>query len=939
MRVVPRRSVLPLFLLFFLSGFSGLVLEVVWVRLAALALGVTVFAVSTVVAGFMGGLALGGWLGAQVSDRRSLGVGAYALLEVGISASALAATWFLTALPGILGSSFFARPHTSSSQSVVLLEALLASLALLVPCTLMGATLPVLSRAVGSMEGPSRMIGWLYGVNTLGAVAGAFLTDLVLVPSLGVWQSAVLAASFNLLAGALALALRGNIGPSVLAPREVPHQTRAIWLLLAYGLSGFCALALQVVWFRLLAVTVFPRIYVFSIILATYLASISLGSALGSPFSTRIRRPGVALCLTLVAIAVTSLSLVVSLRWFEEALRQPPLANLVLVLARPFGAELGLQIAPVILQSMALFGLPTFLMGFAFPLACAVALRGQGGIGQPIGQLYSANTLGSILGALAAGFVLLPGLGVQGSMALLGALLLVAAGLVLPYCEAPRWPAGGALALAAGLVVAFMTLPSDWLMRHFNLYVYKRAYGIEQSQIVSAEEDLYGTVVVAKNTRVGDVLLMNGTMMMNSKDVAHRYAKLMAHLPLLLHTAPRKALVICFGTGMTFGATSLHRELAETWCVELSPAVLRSAHHFSEANERVAQSQDPRVRILQGDGRNFLLRTRERFDLITFEPPPPSNPGVVNLYSEDYYRLCRERLTEDGMVCQWLPLPLVSDPTNRMIVKTFLQVFPEATLWEGGVDDYLLVGFARPTQIDAAALAERLAALSAPLGQIGLDNVIDLLATFKRGPRGLERYAAGSRVISDDHPYLEYAMSLQPPVSDLRISDLSELKTLVTGLSDEQLAQIQRRATALQRLQEYGRLPFGLTDEIMPYLLRYRLARDVQAEMGDNLFATQMLQAGANFHFDLPGAPLQAAFRLLVRRENARAELLLRAAQKQFPDHPTAYLLEAISESEQGHDVRARELLATGLSLVKDAGLRELVRDFLAEVLRQPFSQ
>jgi len=875
-------SRLPLFALFLLSGFSGLVFEILWVRISSLALGVTVYAVSIVVSTFMGGLALGGWLASFQADKHKLGVKTYALLELGIAASALLATWFLGQLP------HFA---THSAMTVIL-----ASLAMLVPCTLMGATIPVLTRAIFEPDQPSRVVGWLYATNTLGAMIGAFSADMFLVSRLGIWGTALVAGSLNLTAGVVGLWLPTTTAPQrrvLKNPSPKGSLTRLFW---AYGLAGITSLALQVVWVRLLGVAIESKIWVVSTILTTFLGCLAVGSWLGSLLVGRIRHKRQALSRVFVAIGISSLLGALALALMQESLWRPPLGDLLWKISLPFGPK-GWGTVQCLAQSIILFGLPTLLMGLAFPLVCAVAFDEHEGISQPIGQLYTVNTVGAIFGSFLAGFLLLPYLGVQWSFLALALLSLLSAALVAPERIS--------LALLLAVTVGCATLPADWLIRRYHYPVYQRNYNIKPDQIVEFREDLYGSVAVGKNTMAGDVLMINGTRMMSSDTAGRRYARLMAHLPLALHPKPKKMLVICFGLGMTFGAASLYPDLDLLQCVELSPSVLAVAHHFSEYNENVINRQDSRIRITLDDGRNFQFRTKERYDVITFEPPPPTAPGVVNLYSKDYYELCKQHLTPDGIVCQWAPLHMFSEPTARMVVRSFVEVFPNATLWEGSVDDYLLVGSPGATKVDKARILEYARTFEKPLRQIGIEDGYDMMALFKRGPNALHSYAATGLTITDNFPHLEYADSLFPPVSELRQNDLSQLQSTITGLEEKELATVFQRSKTLDLLQQF-RYAADPAEESIGFLARYHWAREVQKVYPSSPYVETILEYSPDRlqYFEARAKSdkglAEFVLRLLLAKQYARAEALLKDKLTAQNQQSTLFLLAGLIAREQG---------------------------------------
>lgn len=745
---VYRGKALFPFALFILSGFSALTFEMLWVRLASHGLGVASWAVSVVVSTFMGGLALGGYLLGGYADRHPRPARLYAALEAGIAVFGLLASFLLQAMPD------WGLPLP------VLIGVVMLSL--LGPCTLMGGTLPALARAVSGL-GANRGVSYLYMANTAGAVLAAFATDWLMVPALGV--SATIWVCF-IASGAAALLSAVAIPADLAAPPQshrqeqgAPQGDRRVFL--AYGLAGLVSLGLQVGWTRLILALSRPTIYNVSMVLAVFLLGLFLGSTAASGWAQRVARPARCLGLTLLGIAISSLGCLLllgkadalSVRLAAQLSSSPMVKN-------------GLVCA---FDCLALFGLPTFLMGVAFPLAARLAVNDSPDAGEPTGRLAAWNTVGGILGALMMAFALAPGLGLFRALMVL-LLLEGLTGLWLVGRQDRVAASGAGLLLLAALL-----LPSTTLLHSVYYPVWGSGYGVLPDSVVYFRDDSYATVAVA-DTQRGKFLMVNSTRMMGDAPEGLRYACLMGHLPSLLHPDPKRALVICFGCGMTTGALDDQPEFEAITCVELSRAVLEAGHLFARSNGDVRDSK--RVEFVLADGRNYLARSAEKFDVITFEPPPPTQAGVVNLYSADYYRLCRERLTEQGVVCQWVPLLLLDEPDLRLVVKAFLEVFPDATLWEGSADDYLLIGSKAPLAIDYRALQKRMSepALAGRLDRIGIKGADSLLATYLHGPEYLKRMTSDTPVTTDDRPYLEYSTSVRPTWEDSwRRRDLTEL--------------------------------------------------------------------------------------------------------------------------------------------------------------------
>lgn len=801
---------------FVLSGFSALAFEVLWVRLASHSLGVTTWAVAVVVSTFMAGLALGGILFGPVSDRRRHPARLYAALEVGIGLTGLLASLVLTHLP----------PWDPGPQIAVI------AAVLLVPCTLMGGTLPALGRAV-AQSGPAA-VARLYAANTAGAVAATLLADWVLVRYLGVGNALGVAASGSVLAATLVwLSPLRDIAVPARVREHLPFQHGRVYL--AYGLAGFVALGLQIGWTRLIMAMTRPSIYNFSMVLAIFLAGLSLGSAASAAWAGRVANPRGWLGRVLAAIAVATFLGMALLRQADlavEALGYAP-AGVPPVAWSVFGCSL---------RSLALFGIPTFLMGVAFSLAARLVVQEGDTLGTSVGRLCTANTVGGIFGSVLTAFVLLPSLGLFRTVMFLACLGAFAGAWVLgSRCTATR-TAWAALTLAA------LLLPGSFLLDHLYGPVWADRWGVIPETIRRFRDDSYATVAVADTPR-GSFLMMNSTRMMGTALEGRRYARLMGHLPTLLHPNPRRALVIAFGCGMSAGALSVQPELARITCVELSPAVLAAGDAFREANLDVLRS--PKVEFVLADGRNYLQRSQERFDVITLEPPPPTQAGVVNLYSADYYELCRERLTDDGIVCQWVPVSLLDEPDLRLVTKAFLTAFPDATLWEGSPHDYMLIGSKRPLRLSAQALESRMQdpALRASLAEIGVDGASSLLSCFLRGPRFLAERTADTLVTTDDRPYLEYSVSVRPRWDPpWRQRDLTELWPLVQDADREQVVRLSSGWQALLTLSdtplsaEVARLSLARTAFLDlgggPYVRRTLGALAAQAESPDPETAT-----------------------------------------------------------------------------------------------------
>lgn len=744
--------------LVFLSGLAALVYQVLWLRLLALVFGVTVWAASTVLASFMGGLALGSFAAARTADRVRRPLRWYGIVELAIGASALATPVALDAVERVY---VVLAPALSADPAVLtVLRVVLSCAVLLVPAALMGATLPLVTRAaLARGGGVGERVSLLYATNTAGAIAGVLLAGMYLVGGVGIGAAFLIAASLNVAVGAAALllSLRVPAGPVVgTAPAAVPAPeigpgARRL-LLVVFTLSGFASFALEVVWFRVLIFFVTATTYVFTLMLAAVLAGIAAGSYAAAAL---IRAGHASLrLLTVIELALgaaTLLSLALLARSRDVVLPGG--------LAPSRALTSGLSLADLGFLALAFGALvpAAFLFGLAFPLGLYLWMGRDGAAraGQRLGVFYGLNVIGAITGSLGAGFVLLPWLGSQASVAVAAAVstgsgLLLAA--TLPARRAARTL--GAAGVAA-FAVALAVMPDP-----FGAALERRYAG---ERLLWREEGVQSTVSVHESADGARVLYLDGLHQANDRAEMVAVHRMIGHLPMALHPDPRRALVVGLGGGATAGAVARHGGAAVD-VVELSPEVVRAAALFRHVNDDVVRR--PNVRIRVDDARNHLLLRPGPYDVITADIIQPHHAGAGNVYSAEYFRLVRNALAEDGIALQWLG-PF-TETRHKLIVRTFLSVFPETTLWAEGT---LMVGSKRPLQLDAALVARTFAdrERSAALADVGVRDFASLLGLYRAGPDELRAYAGDGPILTDDRPMVEYFLSLPlgDPVADV----------------------------------------------------------------------------------------------------------------------------------------------------------------------------
>lgn len=733
--------------LLFLSGAAGLVYQVLWIKQLSLVVGVEVHAVATGISAFFAGLALGGLLFGRWADRLQRPVQLYVGLELAVAVLGIGAT---------LGLAHAAGPFARLEGSAGLLAWALPFALVGLPALLMGGTLPVLVRAVAPASGQlAEAGGRLYAANTAGAIAGTLLAAFVLLPRLGVSGSACAAASLNLLAalGAWLARRRDAALPPAALRTSTPRGAQARLAIGLYCLAGGVALGYEVVWSQSIVAFMSTRAFAFAVVLATYLGGLLAGSALYARRADRIRDPWGLFGLLIALAGLLALLQLAGLgRWLVLAQTQAEMLALQL-----FGSELAGMCARFATAALCMVLLPTTLLGAAFPLALRLAVD-SGHVGRDVGAVVALNTLGGIVGVLLTGFVLVPQLGLVRALGVLAGLAALVGLLAVWRGRGVRRPMAFAVVAvaAATLLVAALTPPQR---------LAELLPGARNGQLTYYHEGKGGTVAVVSQGRQGQTfnrLYIQGVSNTGDAMPSLRYMRLQALLPLLIHRGePRSALVIGVGTGITAGAMLRYPGLQRPVVAELLPEVLQAAPLFKGNFSAVS---DPRLEIRLRDGRRELLRSEQRYDLVTLEPPPPSAAGVVNLYSRDFYQLAAARLEPGGLVAQWLPLPTQNEEDSRALVQSFIEVFPHASLWTTEFHEMLLIGSLQPLQLDVPRIRQRLAqpAVAQALAEVGVDSAQALLATWVTDRDGLQRFAGDAKPVTDDQPRIEYAGWVRP---------------------------------------------------------------------------------------------------------------------------------------------------------------------------------
>ena len=781
-------------LCFFMSGAAGLLYEVVWTKQLAYLLGNSLHATATVVAAFLGGLAIGAlFLGTPLA-RRGRGVRTYAALELCVAAFGLAWLPLLRSLDPAVGTMY--RALGGEGAAFAAARFVLLFVTLVPPAAVMGATLPVLV-AHFDRERVGAGLARLYALNTIGAVAGSFAGGFALLPTLGLSGATWVAACVNVGVALLAWRAGGDAPAAIATPgpprdaRETERHVRAgstatpaaprpvreaerrvpaaglpaarhLVFAVLFGASGFVALLFQIAWVRLFGMVFGSSVYSFSAVLGVYLLGLAAGSMAGVPLVRRGATPWHFARLQL-ALALSAAVVLHAFRWLPEWM---------LRLGALSGSHWVLLLAGEIATVGLLVFVPCALLGTAFPVATQLLQRDD--TGHAIGLAYGINTLGTIAGTLAGGFLLVPWWGVQGTH-LAALLLALAIGLASLAIEPPRGPdrarrLGVSIAVVAAIaaLAAFAPRWDPSLMasgtyrpsqaRLLDLRARERGGGgpavvraTRGLQLLLYREGINGSVVVEENPETGNRLLrVGGKVDASTGDMETQV--LLGLLPAACADSGARTLVVGLGSGITLAA-ALAAGAGVTDVVELEPAIVQASRFFHDRGRDPLD--DPRTRLILGDARTRLAYAAGRYEMIVSQPSNPWVAGENSLFTMEFYRLVRSRLEPGGVFCQWIQSYELSRETFDIMLGSFLSVFPQGhafAIW--AANDVLLIampanrGFdlGRLRGLDARRLLER-ARIGDPQELVGY-----YAASFATLRDSVRTHALNR----DDRPIVEY---------------------------------------------------------------------------------------------------------------------------------------------------------------------------------------
>ena len=763
---MPSRSTrfLPLLVVLFVgSGSAALIYEIVWFQMLSQIVGSSAISLGVVLAVFMGGMCIGSVGLSYVVPARLHPLRVYAVLELTIG---LLGVLVLLALPWVDG---LYTVIGGGGMGGLAARAFLSALLLLPPTILMGATLPAIARWVEATPKGVSWLGFFYGGNIAGAVFGSLLAGFFLLQEHDTAVATYTAAAINLGVAAIGLLLAELEAHQPNSDADDPAAASvapAAWpVLVAIGLSGMTALGAEVVWTRLLSLTLGGTVYTFSLILAAFLIGLGLGSGAGSFLARSIRNPraALALCQLLVmgGLAWAAYALTTALPYWpiDPSPASSPSNNFQIDFVRCL-----LTVVP-----------GAILWGLSFPLALAAVASEEQDTGHLVGRVYAANTVGAIIGALSVSLLLIGAIGTQQTHRVLIGMAGISSLILLGPLASDsnhrltfkvRSIAPTAVIVGAGVVLGVGVAPVPGLLVAYGRYA--ATWVQSAGDIIYVGEGTHSSLAVSREPN-GILSYHNaGKIQASSFPQDMRLQRMLGHFTTLVPDDPRSVLVIGMGAGVTAGAESIDPRVDRVTIAEIEPLVPEVvSEYFSDHNFGVATN--PKVQFRIDDGRHYLLTTDETFDAITSDPLDPWVKGAANLYTLEFWELVRQRLNPGGVVTVFVQLYESGAEAVKSEIATFLEAFPNGTIWANTVNgqgyDLVLMGQLEPTHIDIDVLDERLqrpayTEVRASLSEVGIDSVLDLLSTYAGRADELGPWLEDADINRDRNLRLQYLAGL-----------------------------------------------------------------------------------------------------------------------------------------------------------------------------------
>lgn len=762
-----------IYLLFFLSGISGLIYEVVWTRMLTYLFGATIYAITTVLSSFMGGLAIGSFIFGKIADKNKNNLKLYGILEIIIGISAILMPILLKILHPI-----YSIIYTNFEASFTILSLVRFALTftlLLIPTTMMGATLPVLSKFLTrNKERVGFNIGLLYALNTTGAVAGCFLSGFYFIAFLGIYGTITLSAFINIFVGFISILLSRSVKEDTsqdisISTANTRSSTNDINLqnldgeekhfyspkilktvLAAYFISGFVSLAYQVIWSRALVFT-FDSLknttYSFTAMLTIFLIGLAFGSFVSSKFIDNFKSPLRVFGMLQMLIGLLGIfsffvifSIAYNLQIFNEFDKEGQIYWTKAVIN-------------VFAKTIVSIFLPTFMMGMGFPIAAKISVQTMKSIGKNIGRLYSFNTVGAIFGSFLCGFFIIPKFGIAVGISILSIINILIGVILISLDPLTKSKFKTTMVTIGIIIIAIIILRAPVNAKFQDLTATEK--------LLFYKEGALATVSVVENSLGYKTINVDNVGVAGTDPILLTDQKSLAHFPMLLLKNPKNILTVGFGSGGASYSYTLYDSLVNIHCAEICETVLDAAPYLKESNHGVLEIADPRFKIILDDVRSYLNFTKMKYDVIATDCTDLRYKTNANLYDFQYFQICKEKLSEDGMVCVWMPLAGLSDEAFRVALRTFYKVFNYMSIWylnNTPTHYILLIGTPKPLKIDYSLLVEKMKNIKVDndLAEIHLNYPEKLLSCFVTDETKLDDFLKGNLLNTENYPYLEF---------------------------------------------------------------------------------------------------------------------------------------------------------------------------------------
>lgn len=764
------------YLFFLLSGMTGLIFQVSWFKYLILFLGNTTYSQTILLATFLGGLALGNYIIGKVTDKLKNQLLFYGLIELIIG---IYCFLFPTIL--VLAENFFyalvnEELLIGNLEIYLLIKLFISFLMLILPTTLMGGTLPLLTKYFTErIENIRRENANLYFLNSFGAVVGVFFAGFIFIKTFGLDTTVKIGAVLNVTIGAISILLSSiNLSEQNQFSKENQEDTidnenlifsknEIKLIILVGGLSGFASLMYEILWTRVLITIFGSSTYSFSIMLIAFISGITLGSFIvSSKFISKFNR------LNLLTISQLAIGITISFSLFILPYLPYNFWKLSTLFSKTDSA-FSLFLSFEFLICFLLMFIPTIFMGISLPLIVEIVAKHNKLVGYSVGTVFSVNTLGNVLGSILAGIVFIPLIGLKNSF-LLGVLINLISASILFFMQYryATFKTKLVLSITASTLLLLILITPEWNRELMTSGIFRRLSEpppdtyrdyrrlFEGREIIFYKDGIGGNVSVIEtlDTLRQRILLINGKP--DASSVGDMPTQLLiGHIPMFLHPNPKKVLLVGFGSGSTTNAILKHNP-DEVVCCEISKEVIEAAPLFSNVNENCLA--DNRVKLIIEDAQSYLKITNQKFDVIISEPSNPWIAGIGNLFSKEYFERCKESLNPGGIVSQWFHIYEMDDEVLRIVLSTFNSVFPYVQIWGGVQGDLILIGSNEEIKPDFDLMFKKFQSpeIKFNLERVGLKNLFTLLTSQYLSPMGTYSLTHEKPINSTKKPLLEF---------------------------------------------------------------------------------------------------------------------------------------------------------------------------------------